>query len=197
MPAVVPSTMNGSIIDKLPYYGILSESSISPRAGKHCVDNANSNRDTGKIFGTLRASQTNTTLFYLFAVINLMAYSTVYIALPYFALSIHGFQKDGGGLRRSVGVTIPFYIGTLEYGPIRAQDPRSPWQGLVSCLHGVGLAGGRVRGMTSERGCPGSPQRLETSRRIWRELRTEFPELPDEFLPRQDEAHFHSSLTAC
>lgn len=45
-------------------------------------------------------------------------------------------------------------LGTLEYGPIRAQDPRFPWQGLVSCFRGVGLAGGRVRGTTRRGGVP-------------------------------------------
>ena len=63
-------TMNGSIIDKLPHYGILSESFTSLQTKTHCIDNANSYRDTDTIFGTLHASRANTTLFYLFAVFH-------------------------------------------------------------------------------------------------------------------------------
>lgn len=96
-------------------------------------------------------------------------------------------------------------LGTLEYGPIRAQDPRFPWQGLVWRSQGVGLAGGRARGETGERrggtrrgavpavlattpkpaglvGPGGSWEQAGVARRVSAEA---------------GRAHFHGSLTAC
>lgn len=55
--------------------------------------------------------------------------------------------EDGGGLRRSVGVTTyPFYVPSSG-GPIRARDPRCPWQGLVSRPRGVGGSESRGEGI--------------------------------------------------
>lgn len=86
--------------------------------------------------------------------------------------------------------TYPFYVPSSG-GPIRARDPRCPWQGLVSRPRGVGGSG------AEERGFPGTPRAVRSqpaSSDLEGSRGTELAELPDGFLPRQDELASHGSF---
>lgn len=100
------------------------------------------------------------------------------------------FQEDGGGLRRSVGVTTyPFYV-PLEWWPHKGTGSTlSVAEGLVSRPRGVGGSESRGVGIPRHSANGSKPAGLEGSRG------TELAELPDEFLPRQDELASHGSFS--
>lgn len=104
------------------------------------------------------------------------------------------FQEDGGGLRRSVGVTTyPFYV-PLEWWPHKGTGS------TLSSGRGVGLAASRSGGAprAEERGFPGTTRTVRSqpaSSDLEGSRGTELAELPDGFLPRQDELASHGSFS--